>query len=40
VANRAAITVGLAAIGILSYITWAFRKIPQSYRYGIAAIIA
>lgn len=40
VTTQAAITVGLAAIGILLYITWAFRKIPQSYRYGTAAIIA
>jgi preprotein translocase subunit SecF len=40
IATRAMETVGLAAIGILLYITWAFRKIPQSYRYGIAAIVA
>jgi preprotein translocase subunit SecF len=40
VASRAAITVGLAALGILLYITWAFRKIPNAFRYGTAAIIA
>jgi preprotein translocase subunit SecF len=40
VTSRAAITIAMAAIGILAYITWAFRKIPQSYRYGIAAIVA
>jgi preprotein translocase subunit SecF len=40
VGARAMETVGFASIGILLYITWAFRKIPQSYRYGIAAIIA
>ncbi|MEI8132816.1 MAG: hypothetical protein WCG34_10305, partial [Leptolinea sp.] len=39
VASRAAITVGLAALGILLYITWAFRKIPNAFRYGTAAII-
>jgi preprotein translocase subunit SecF len=40
IASRAAITVGLAALGILLYITWAFRKIPNAFRYGTAAIIA
>jgi preprotein translocase subunit SecF len=40
ITSRAAITIAMAAIGILAYITWAFRKIPQSYRYGIAAITA
>jgi len=40
IAGRAAITVGLAALGILLYITWAFRKIPNAFRYGTAAIIA
>ncbi|HEX7557264.1 MAG TPA: protein translocase subunit SecF [Leptolinea sp.] len=40
VTSRAGMTIGFAAIGILAYITWAFRKIPQSYRYGTAAIIA
>lgn len=40
IASRAAITVGLAALGILLYITWAFRKIPNAFRYGTAAILA
>lgn len=40
ITSRAAITVGLAAIGILLYITWAFRGIPNAFRYGAAAIIA
>jgi preprotein translocase subunit SecF len=40
VAQRAAVAVGLAAIGILLYITFAFRGVPHSYRYGTAAIIA
>jgi preprotein translocase subunit SecF len=40
IALRASETVGLAALGILFYITWAFRKIPNAFRYGTAAIIA
>ena len=40
VAQRAALAVGLAAIGILAYITYAFRKAEHPMRYGIAAIIA
>ncbi len=40
VAERAAGAVGLAAVGILGYITWAFRKVPNAFRYGFAAILA
>lgn len=40
VGQRAAEAVGLAALGILAYITFAFRGVPHSYRYGTAAIIA
>ncbi len=40
VAQRAAGAVGLAAIGILAYITYAFRGIPHAFRYGFAAIVA
>ena len=40
VTQRAAIAVMIAAIGILLYITWAFRHVPQPFRYGVAAIIA
>jgi preprotein translocase subunit SecF len=40
VAERAAGAVGLAALGILIYITYAFRGIPNAFRYGFAAIIA
>ncbi|NIS79375.1 MAG: protein translocase subunit SecF [Anaerolineales bacterium] len=40
VAQRAAGAVGLAAIGILAYITYAFRGVPNALRYGIAAIVA
>jgi preprotein translocase subunit SecF len=40
VAQRAAGAVGLATIGILAYITYAFRGIPHAFRYGLAAIVA
>lgn len=36
----AGIAVGFAALAILVYISWSFRNIPKSYRYGIAAIVA
>jgi preprotein translocase subunit SecF len=40
VAKRAAGAVGLAALGILIYITLAFRGVSHAFRYGVAAIIA
>ncbi len=40
VAQRAAGAVGLAALGILAYITYAFRGVAHAFRYGVAAIIA
>ena len=40
VAQRAAGAVGLATLGILGYITYAFRGVPRAYRYGTAAVIA
>lgn len=40
VANRAFLAVGLAAIGILLYIAWAFRNVPNPVRYAVCAIIA
>ena len=36
----AIILVIIATIGILIYITWAFRTVPNSFRYGVAAIVA
>lgn len=39
-ARTAAIAVGIAAIGIMLYITWAFRRMPKPFRYGVCAIIA
>ncbi len=40
VATRAAGAVGLAAAGIMLYITYAFRGVPNAFRYGVSAIIA
>jgi len=40
VALRAAGAVGLAALGILLYITYAFRGVKHAFRYGVAAILA
>ncbi len=40
VAKRAAVAVGMAALGILIYITYAFRGVPNAFRFGVAAIIA
>jgi preprotein translocase subunit SecF len=39
-ARNAAIAVAVAAIGILLYITWAFRRMPNPFRYGACAIVA
>jgi preprotein translocase subunit SecF len=40
VGQRAVGAVALAVIGILAYITYAFRGIPHASRYGVAAILA
>ena len=40
VTSRAGTAVALAALGILAYITFAFRGVPHAFRYGTAAIIA
>lgn len=32
--------VAVAAIAIVLYIMWAFRRVPQAFRYGVAAVIA
>jgi len=39
-ANNAAIAVAVAAVGILLYVTWAFRRMPRPFHYGTCAIIA
>ncbi|MCE2405034.1 MAG: protein translocase subunit SecF [Dehalococcoidia bacterium] len=38
--RNAIIAVLFAAVGILVYVTWAFRNIPNSFRYGVSAILA
>lgn len=40
VASRAALAVGVAALGVIIYITIAFRKVENAFRYGVCAIIA
>jgi preprotein translocase subunit SecF len=40
VASRAALAVAVAALAVIIYITFAFRKVPNAFRYGICAIIA
>ncbi len=39
-ARNAAIAVAVAAIGILLYIAWAFRRMPNPFRYGACALVA
>jgi preprotein translocase subunit SecF len=39
-ANIAAIAVAVAAVGIMFYVTWAFRRMPKPLRYGTCALIA
>ena len=39
-ARNAGIAIAVAAVGILLYVTWAFRKMPNPFRYGTCAIIA
>ena len=40
VASRAAFAIGLASVGIMLYIWYAFRGVRNAYRYGVSAIIA
>jgi preprotein translocase subunit SecF len=40
VASRAALAVGVAALGVIVYITLAFRKVQNAFRYGVCAVIA
>ncbi len=39
-AQNAVIAVVVATIGILLYVTWAFRRMPKPFHYGTCAIIA
>jgi preprotein translocase subunit SecF len=38
--RTAAIAIAIAAIGIMAYVTWAFRRMPKPFRYGTCAIVA
>ena len=38
--QNAAIAVAVAALGILLYVTWAFRRMPDPFHYGTCAIIS
>jgi preprotein translocase subunit SecF len=38
--RTAIIAVAVAAVGILLYVTWAFRRMPRPFHYGTCAIIA
>lgn len=40
VASRAALAVGIAALAVIVYITFAFSKVPNAFRYGVCAVIA
>ena len=39
IASNAAIAVAVAAVGILLYVTWAFRRLMRSFRFGVCAIV-
>jgi len=38
--SNAVIAVVIAAVGILAYVTWAFRRMPKPLHYGACAIVA
>jgi len=40
IASKAALAVAVAAVGILLYVTWAFRRLMRSLRFGVCAIVA
>ena len=40
VTSRAALAVAIAALGVIIYITFAFRGVPHAFRYGTCAILA
>lgn len=40
VANRALLAVAVAALGVIIYVTFAFRGIKNAFRYGVCAILA
>lgn len=40
VTNRAGLAIGLAALAVILYITYAFRGVAHAFRYGVCAVIA
>lgn len=40
VTSRAALAVAAAALAVVAYITFAFSRVPNAFRYGVCAIIA
>ena len=40
IVRNAALAVVAASVGILLYITWAFRKVSNPFRYGVCALVA
>ncbi len=40
IATRSLFAIGLASIGIMLYIAWAFRRVQHPVRYGLCAVIA
>ena len=40
VTSRAALAVAVAALAVVVYITWAFSRVPNAFRYGVCAVIA
>ncbi len=38
--TNAGIAVAVSAIGILLYVSWAFRKMPKPFHYGVSTIVA
>ena len=39
-ARTAGIAVAISAAGILVYLTWAFRRMPRPFHYGVCAVVA
>ena len=40
IGQNAAVAVAVAALAITGYIWWAFRNVPNAWRYGISAVVA
>ncbi|MBI2866117.1 MAG: protein translocase subunit SecF [Chloroflexi bacterium] len=40
IVSKVILALAMAAVGILLYITYAFRRVPNPFRYGLAAVVA